>query len=197
MNLVEKLLAVDKGEFDKIETKKLKSKQLSKIVGEDAEVTIQAVDGDLFGGLSASGLDEEGEVDYGRAFSTNAKIAAAGIVDPNLKNEELLKHLGVATPADAAKKIFKGEINRISTEIAKLSGFDDEEKTDKEVKKLIKSDREVQMDYLHYRFKNWKPFEYMNLPEGQKRIARAYMRQELRDKEERNKEIEKAFGGGG
>lgn len=62
MNLVEKLLAVDKGEFDKIETKKLKSKQLSKIVGEDAEVTIQAVDGDLFGGLSASGLDEEGEV---------------------------------------------------------------------------------------------------------------------------------------
>ena len=47
MNLVEKLLAVDKGEFDKIETKKLKSKQLSKIVGEDAEVTIQAVDGRL------------------------------------------------------------------------------------------------------------------------------------------------------
>ncbi len=53
------------------------------------------------------------------------------------------------------------------------------------------------MDYLHYRFKNWKPFEYMSLPEGQKRIARAYMRQELRDKEERNKEIEKAFAGGG
>ena len=93
MNLVERLLAVDKGEFDKIETKKLKSKQLSKIVGEDAEVTIQAVDGDLFGGLSASGLDEEGEVDYGRAFSTNAKIAAAGIIEPDLKNEQLLKHL--------------------------------------------------------------------------------------------------------
>ena len=52
------------------------------------------------------------------------------------------------------------------------------------------------MDYLHYRFKNWKPFEYMNLQEGQKRIARAYMRQELRDKkkEQRNR---KAFGGGG
>ena len=132
MNLVERLLAVDKDEFDKIETKKLKSKQLSKIVGEDAEVTIQAVDGDLFGGLSASGLDEEGEVDYGRAF--NAKIAAAGIIEPDLKNEQLLKHLGVATPADAAKKIFKGEINRISTEIAKLSGFENEETTDKTVK---------------------------------------------------------------
>lgn len=134
MNLVEKLLAVDRGEFDRIEKKEIVSGQLSKLLGADAKVTIQAVDGDLFGGLSASGLDESGEVDYGRAFSTNAKIAAAGIVDPDLKNEELLKHLGVATPADAAKKIFKGEINRISTEIAKLSGFNDEETTDKEVK---------------------------------------------------------------
>lgn len=134
MNLVEKLLAVDKKEFDKIERKEIPSRQLSKLLGADAKVTIQAVDGDLFGGLSASGLDESGEVDYGRAFSTNAKIAAAGIVDPDLKDEALLKHLGVATPADAAKKIFKGEINKISTEIAKLSGFNDEETTDKEVK---------------------------------------------------------------
>ena len=134
MNLVEKLLAVDKGELDKISKKKIVSRQLSKLLGADAKVTIQAVDGDLFSGLSASGLDESGEVDYGMAFSTNAKIAAAGIADPDLKNEELLKHLGVATPADAAKKIFKGEINRISTEIAKLSGFNDEETMDKEVK---------------------------------------------------------------
>lgn len=134
MNLVEKLLAVDKKEFDRIERKELPSRQLSKLLGTEAKATIQAVEGDLFGGLSASGLDDKGEVDYGRAFSTNAKITAAGIVDPNLKDEALLKHLGVATPADAAKKIFKGEINKISTEIAKLSGFNDEETTDKEVK---------------------------------------------------------------
>lgn len=52
------------------------------------------------------------------------------------------------------------------------------------------------MDYLHYRFKNWKPFEYLSLSEAKKCIARAYMRQELKDKEDRNKEIQKAFGGG-
>ena len=73
-------------------------------------------------------------MDYGRAFSTNAKIAAAGITEPNLKNEELLKYLGVATPADAAKKIFRGEINKIASEITKLSGFDNEEDMDKEIK---------------------------------------------------------------
>jgi hypothetical protein len=134
MNLVERLLAVDKGEFDKIERKEIPSRQLSKLLGEDASVTIQAVDGDLFGALSASGLDDSGEVDYGMAFSTNAKIAAAGIVNPNLKDDSLLKHVGAATPADAAKKIFKGEINKIAEEVSKLSGFKNEETTDKEVK---------------------------------------------------------------
>lgn len=134
MNLVEKLLAVDKKEFNKIERKEIESRQLSKFLGVDAKATIQAVDGDLFGGLSASGLDEKGEVDYGRAFSTNAKIAAAGIVDPDLKDEALLKHLGVATPADAAKKIFRGEVNRIAEEVSILSGFKDEETTDSEIK---------------------------------------------------------------
>lgn len=134
MNIVEKLMAVDNKEFDKIETQKIKSKQLSQLLGENAEVTIQAVDGDLFGGLSASGLTDDGEVDYGKAFSTNAKIAAAGMVEPDLKNPSLLKHLGAATPAEAAKKIFKGEINRIASEIAKLSGFENEEKMDKKIK---------------------------------------------------------------
>lgn len=35
----------------------------------------------------------------------------------------------------------------------------------------------------------------MSLPDGQKRIARVYMRQELQDKDEVNEEIKKAFGG--
>lgn len=52
------------------------------------------------------------------------------------------------------------------------------------------------MDYFHYRYKNWKPFEYMGMPEGQKLVARIYMRRELREKEERNRRMEKASGGG-
>ncbi|MCI9078992.1 MAG: hypothetical protein HFH68_08725 [Lachnospiraceae bacterium] len=45
------------------------------------------------------------------------------------------------------------------------------------------------MDYLHYRYKNWKPFEYMSMPEGQKRMSRVYMVQEIEDK---NKRLEEA-----
>lgn len=51
------------------------------------------------------------------------------------------------------------------------------------------------MDYLHYRFKNWKPLEYMSLSEAKKRVARAYMRQELKDKNEVKEQINKSFGG--
>lgn len=127
-------MEIDKKEFDKIETKEIWSRALTKLLGQSSSVKIQAVDGDLFGALSASGLNKEGEVDYGTVFSTNAKIAAAGIIEPDLKGESLLKFLGVATPADAAKKIFKGEINRLATEIMELSGFKNEEETDKEVK---------------------------------------------------------------
>ena len=50
------------------------------------------------------------------------------------------------------------------------------------------------MDYLHYRYKNWKPFEYMSLPVGQKRIAEMYMRLEIEDKNRRMEEIETLFG---
>ena len=134
MNLVERLLAVDRKEFDRIERKEVPSRQLAKLVGEGAKVTIQAISGDLFSGLSASGLDNDGEVDYGRAFDTNAKVVAAGVVDPDLKNEGLQRHMGVATPAEAAKKIFKGEVNRIAAESARLSGFGDELEADKEIK---------------------------------------------------------------
>lgn len=135
MNLVEKLLAVDKKEFDKIEKKEIESRQLSRLLGvEGAKVVIQAVDGDLYTSLSASAVNKKGNFNYEKGFEVNAKIVAAGVVEPDLKNEELLKHIGVATPAEAARKIFKGEINAISDEVAKISGFGDIEETEKEVK---------------------------------------------------------------
>lgn len=135
MNLVEKLLAVDKKEFDKIEKKELASRQLSKLLGvEDAKITIQAIDGGLYTSLSASAVSKKGNFNYEKSFEVNAKIAAAGIIEPDLKNEELLKHIGAATPAEAAKKIFKGEVNVVSDEIARLSGFTDTEETEEEVK---------------------------------------------------------------
>ena len=51
------------------------------------------------------------------------------------------------------------------------------------------------MDYLHYRFKKWEPFQFLSLSEGKKRVARAYMQQEMEDREKTNEEIQKSLGG--
>ena len=77
MNLVEKLLAVDKKEFDKIEKKELASRQLSKLLGvEDAKVVVQAIDGGLYTSLSASAVSKKGNFNYEKGFEVNARIAA-------------------------------------------------------------------------------------------------------------------------
>lgn len=134
MNLIEKLMAVDKKEFDKIEKKELYSRELSKYIGAETKITVQAIDGDTFSALTGTAVTSDGKLDFGKSYDANAKIVASSLVDPNLKDSDLLKHLGAATPAEAAKKIFKGEINSISTVISELSGFGNSEETEKEIK---------------------------------------------------------------
>ena len=125
MNLVEKLKAIDKKEFEKLETRELPSAQLTKYLGGDetVNVKISAIDGDLFAQLTSTGVDRKGNVDFTKGFSTNAKVVAAAMLDPDLKDAELLKHLGVPTPEEAAKLLFKGELNKIAEQVAELSGF--------------------------------------------------------------------------
>ena len=49
------------------------------------------------------------------------------LVDPNLKDVEFLKKLGVATPQEALYKVFlSGEITQIAEAILKISGFDED-----------------------------------------------------------------------
>ncbi len=135
MNLVEKLMKIDSGEFDKKKTKEMPSKMLSEILGEKAAVTIQSVDPQEILDLSASGLDDDGNPIITKTLETNSLIAAAAVVDPPLKDADLMKHLGVATPAQAALKLFKGEVNTIAAEANKMAGFNiDADEVDKEVK---------------------------------------------------------------
>lgn len=134
MNLAEKLLKIDKGEFDKEKTIQIPSRQLSELLGEPTKITIKALNPQEVLDISASGLDDEGNPIIKKTLATNAILAAAAVVDPPLKDTDLLKHLGVATPDAAALKLFKGEVNKISIEVNKLAGFDIGEDTDKELK---------------------------------------------------------------
>lgn len=134
MNLAEKLLKIDKGEYDKEKTIQIPSRQLSELLGEPTKITIKALNPQEVLDISASGLDDEGNPIIKKTLATNAILAAAAVVDPPLKDTDLLKHLGVATPDAAALKLFKGEVNKISIEVNKLAGFDIGDDTDKELK---------------------------------------------------------------
>lgn len=123
MNLVEKLMKIDSGEFNKKKTKKMTSKILSEILGENATITIQSVDPQEVLELSASGLDDDGNPIIEKTLETNSLLVAAAVVDPPLKDADLMKHLGVATPAQAALKLFKGETNTIADKVNKMAGF--------------------------------------------------------------------------
>lgn len=134
MNLAEKLLKIDKGEFDKEKTKDIPSKMLSELFGEPTKITVKAIDPQEVLDISASGLDDEGNPIIKKSLETNAILTAAAVVDPPLKDTELLKHLDVQTPSAAALKLFKGEVNKIAIEVNKLAGFDIGDNTDKELK---------------------------------------------------------------
>lgn len=134
MNLAERLLKIDKGEFNKERTKEIPSKMLSELFGEPTKVTIKELNPQEVLDISATGLDDEGNPIIKKTLETNAILVAAAVVDPALKDTDLLKHLGVATPDAAALKLFKGEVNKISIEVNKLAGFDIGEDTDKELK---------------------------------------------------------------
>lgn len=134
MNLAEKLLKIDKGEFDKEKTKVMPSKMLTELFGEPTSITIKAISPQEVLDISATGLDDEGNPIIKKSLATNALLAAAAVTDPPLKDAELLKHLGVTAPDAAALKLFKGEVNKISIEVNKLAGFDVGDDTDKELK---------------------------------------------------------------
>ena len=104
-------------------------------MGEKASITIQSVDPQEILELSASGLDDDGNPIITKTLETNSLIVTAAVVDPPLKDADLMKHLGVATPAQAALKLFKGETNTIAAEVNKMAGFNiDADEVDKEVK---------------------------------------------------------------
>lgn len=134
MNLVEKLMKIDQKKFSEIATKEIPSKKLSELMGEEATITIQAIDEEYYTSLQSGMLDKKGNPRFEKTYSVSTMLVAASMVNPNLKDEGLLKHIGAATPADAAKKIFKGEITQIAAAISELMGFRDDEETEEEIK---------------------------------------------------------------
>lgn len=137
MSLIDKLMAIDSGEFAKEKTKCIRADHLSEVMGEDVMITIRALPGDLYNGITARMIDKKGNADFGKAYDINALICAEGVVEPDLRNEGLQKHFRCATPKSLAKVLFPGgEIARISDAVTELSGFAKEDEKEAEEDEL-------------------------------------------------------------
>lgn len=130
MNLIEKLIRIDKETLLKKETKTVKSSRLSKIVGEEANIVIKELSGRKLNDISAMMVDKDGNKDFSRLADINLMYCVEGVVEPNLRDANLMEHFGVKTPKDLAEVLFDAEAGKIAGEIISLSGLSDDAEKD-------------------------------------------------------------------
>lgn len=98
----------------KLPEKEIKLKRLSKECGEDVIFSLRALTYNRVAELKEAHANTDLEV----------HIMLAGVVSPDLKSEELKRKYNAATPAEMIKNmLLPGEIEDISREIEKLSGY--------------------------------------------------------------------------
>lgn len=110
MDILELLLSK---EIPKLPEKVIKHKRLTKECGQDVTFKLRALP-----------YEKSYDIIKLHAEDTEAYILLDGIIEPNLRNDELMRKYGAVTPIELIKKLFlHGEIMGISKEIEKLSGF--------------------------------------------------------------------------
>jgi hypothetical protein len=133
-NLVDELLKADAAKAVERPTGVFKSKRLQAIIGaeEPVEVKIRAIKPRRLNDVVGYARRSNGDIDYTRTYDASLLACMEGIVEPDLKNKDVQKHFGAATPKDLAEILFDTEANMISAEIIKLSGISED--TEEEVK---------------------------------------------------------------
>ena len=127
-SLMEKLMKLDRDKLLEIPTEKIKACHLSKVAGEEVEITVKALSGSRYTEVMSSATNKSGSVDMSRVYDTHAMVVVAGCVEPNLKDKELMEYYKAVTPKDLAKILFPGgELVKISEKIGALSGFGKED----------------------------------------------------------------------
>ena len=124
MSNIDLLMGLDADKLAAVPTKELKVQRLSQLAKADFIVKVKAIPAKRFtefvGGIRA----KDGSVDASKAYEANVKIALAGMVDPSMKDKDLMEKFGCSTPMQLIEKIFQGsEIGAIADTITELSGF--------------------------------------------------------------------------
>lgn len=119
MNLVEKLLQVDKAALKERRIGTFKSGNLQRLIG-DYKVEIGEIDPERATELSTGAINNKGDYDFSRMYQSNLCIVVEGVIAPDLSDKKLQDHFGVANAADLAKLLFRSEVPEIAGEILAL-----------------------------------------------------------------------------
>jgi hypothetical protein len=110
MNTLDLLL---KAEIPDLPEKEVKLKRLSTVCGESVVFKLRALP-----------YNRATEITKTQPDDLNVHILLAGTAEPNLKDSALLEKFGAVTPAELVKKmLLPGEIEDLSREVEKLSGY--------------------------------------------------------------------------
>ena len=133
MNLIEKLLQVDKEKLTEEQTKTYNSKNMERLVGAGA-ITLKKVKERKVKERLALTIDKKGNTDMNKVHDASLLLVMDGVKVPDLRDERLLQHFGMSTPKDLAELLFDGEISEIADQISDFYGDEEDGTTEEDIK---------------------------------------------------------------
>lgn len=140
MSALEQLLRADAEKVTELPKGEVEIPRLTRLFGEPFVVIVQAVDTELLAEITEENTTygKNGKVKKQSNYRIGVEMVVNAVVEPDLRNAELMKHYGAATPNDLVGKLFlAGEIGKIAETVTKLCGID--ETTQEEVDELTKN----------------------------------------------------------
>lgn len=137
MSVLALLLNADAKKIEEKQTKKMEIPRLSAALGAPFELELQPIDPELYAQIqeSAVNLDKKGQLKNIDSYALSVRTCVEGIKEPSMKNKDLMKKFGAATPNDLVKKLFlSGEISDIVQKISQVNGYTSQDETDEAVK---------------------------------------------------------------
>nr|DAQ94879.1 MAG TPA: tail assembly chaperone protein [Caudoviricetes sp.] len=139
MNALERLLKADAAKVTEKPKKEIEIPRLSKILGEKFTVMVQALDTELLAEITENHTEytKSGKVKKSNNYKIGLDMVVNAVVEPDFRDDRLLKHYSAATPNDLVAKLFlAGEIGKIAEVVTELCGV---EKTQTEIDEEVKN----------------------------------------------------------
>lgn len=138
MSLLDKLLAADLKNINEKETTFFEVKRLSNKLGFKFDLKLQALSPKRYAEVQKQvvNVNKKGETEV-NLFELQCLALIDGVIEPSLKDKNLLEKFEVVTPKELINKLFlSGEVVDIYNEINNLSGYekDNDINVDEEIK---------------------------------------------------------------